>query len=460
MALCASAMGAEPVPVANGEPWTAAQVASLASEVARRLAAPALRGAHLGFYAIDTRRGTVLYARAPDEAFVPASTLKLVTGSAALERLGGDFRFHTAVLASVDGDTIRGDVTLRAGGDPLLRTSDLDAAAAAIAARGVKTIAGGIAFDVSAFDRVPYAPGWMIEDVPYDFSAISSALMLEENTLTLHVAAGAPGSAAAIGVTPLNSVVTVENAVVTGAAGSEDTVDVERDGGAIRVTGSIPAGKQETVAAAVPDPLAYTADVFARALAAHGVAFDPPLAAPPHVAAAASEAAVVWAHDSDPLSRLLQWFWYRSDNLVGETLLKTLGLATRGAPGTSRNGIAYETTYLRGAGIDPSTLAIVDGSGLSRYDAMTPRAYVTLLQADWNGPNRSTFLNALPQQAAGDGRLYAKSGSMTHVWNLAGFVMTRRHGPVTFAIMCDDFVGSMDALHAAESAIFSQLVDG
>jgi serine-type D-Ala-D-Ala carboxypeptidase/endopeptidase (penicillin-binding protein 4) len=124
MALCASAMGAEPVPVANGEPWTAAQVASLASEVARRLAAPALRGAHLGFYAIDTRRGTVLYARAPDEAFVPASTLKLVTGSAALERLGGDFRFHTAVLASVDGDTIRGDVTLRAGGDPLLRTSD------------------------------------------------------------------------------------------------------------------------------------------------------------------------------------------------------------------------------------------------------------------------------------------------------------------------------------------------
>jgi serine-type D-Ala-D-Ala carboxypeptidase/endopeptidase (penicillin-binding protein 4) len=115
---------------------------------------------------------------------------------------------------------------------------------------------------------------------------------------------------------------------------------------------------------------------------------------------------------------------------------------------------------LRGAGIDPSTLAIVDGSGLSRYDAMTPRAYVTLLQADWNGPNHSTFLNALPQQAAGDGRLYAKSGSMTHVWNLAGFVMTRRHGPVTFAIMCDDFVGSMDALHAAESAIFSQLVDG
>jgi D-alanyl-D-alanine carboxypeptidase/D-alanyl-D-alanine-endopeptidase (penicillin-binding protein 4) len=446
------------VPAAAGVPWTPAQIASLDAEIALRLAAPALKGAHIGLYAIDAARGTVLYARAPDEAFVPASTLKLVTGSAALGKLGGDFRFRTSLFApQPDGDTVRGDVILRGGGDPLLRASDLSAAAAALAAEGVKTVAGGLALDVSAFDRVPYAPGWMMEDVPYDFSAIVGGLMLEENTVTVHVAATAPGAPATLGLTPLTSAVTLENAVATGAAGSEDTVDVERDGAALRVTGSIPAGKEETLAASVPDPAAYITDVFARALAAHGVTFDPPLSGAPLFASAPAAAVPVWTHDSDPLAQLLKWFWYRSDNLVGETLVKTLGLTTAGAPGTTRNGVAYELGFLRAAGIDPASLAIVDGSGLSRYDEMTPRAYVTLLQADWNGPNRQTFLAALPHPVAGADGVYAKSGSMTHVWNLAGFALTQKHGPVTFAFLTDDYVGSVEALRATQAAIFARI---
>ncbi|HXP92995.1 MAG TPA: D-alanyl-D-alanine carboxypeptidase/D-alanyl-D-alanine-endopeptidase [Candidatus Binatia bacterium] len=460
LGLLAPAVAAGQVPTTDlGVPWTAAQVAALDAEIDRRLSGPAIRGAHLGFYAIDTNRGTVLYARGAEEGFVPASTLKLVTGSTAIARLGKDFRFHTSIVANVTApDAIDGDVVLRGGGDPLLRASDIDAAAATIAARGVRAIHGGIAIDVSAFDRVPYAPGWMIEDIPYDFSAIVSGVMLEENTVTVHVAAAtSAGAPATLGITPLTSAIVLENATVTGVAGSEDTLDVQRDGSAIRITGSIPAGKEETIAAAVPDPVAYATDVFARALVTHGVTFDPPQVVPHILSAAVPNATVLWTHDSDPLVRLLQWFWPHSDNLVGEALLKTLALSARGAPGTSAGGVAVEQAFLRGTGIDPATLAIVDGSGLSRYDAITPRAYVTLMQSDWNGPNRQIFLDALPRV---EERVYAKSGSMTHVWNLAGFVMTKRHGPVTFALMCDNFVGSMDALRAAEAAIFSRVVDG
>ena len=467
------AFAAEPVPLApSGTPWRPAEIAALGNAIDRRLASPALRGAHLAFYAIDTTRGTLLYARAPDEAFVPASTLKLITGSAALDRLGPDFRFYTSVLATaIEGDTVRGDLIVRAGGDPLLRASDLDAAAAAVAARGIRAISGGIVFDVSAFDDVPYPPGWMIEDIPYDFSAISSALMLEENTVTLHVVAGtAVGVPASIGLTPPTNAVTIEDDVTTGPAGSAERLDLARDGSAIRLFGSIPLGTDETLAAAVPDPLAYAADVFARALAAHGVALGRPPAGPPRLVITPPEATLVWSHPSDSLTALLRWFWFRSDNLVGETLLKAIGLAAHGPPGTSRDGIASETAYLRRAGVDPATLAIVDGSGLSRYDAVTPRAYVQVLQAAWNGPNRSIILDALPVAGVRGslrtaytgvaGRLYAKSGSMTHVWNLAGFIMTRRHGPVTFAFMCDDFVGSIDALRAVQEDVFEQIVEG
>jgi serine-type D-Ala-D-Ala carboxypeptidase/endopeptidase (penicillin-binding protein 4) len=465
------AVAAQPVPVTSPSvAWSAADVAALEAQIDRELSAPAIRGAHLGFYAIDTNRGTVLYARAPDEAFVPASTLKLITGSVALERLGRDFRFHTSVLANVtQPDTIEGDIVLRGGGDPLLRASDLDAAAAQIAMHGITTIHGGVAIDDAAFDQVPYAPGWMMEDVPYDFSAIVSGVMLEEGTVTLHVAATSIGAPATIGVTPLTNAVTLENATTTGNAGSAETLDVQRDGAAVRVVGSIPAGKQSTLVAAVPDPIAYAGDVFARALAAHGVTFDPPFVAAHAVTSEPAGATVLWTHDSEPLAQLLQWFWFRSDNLVGEALLKTLGVGARGTPGTSANGIALETSYLRNVGIDAASVAIVDGSGLSRYDACTPRADVALLQSDWKSADREAFLDALPVAGVrgslratfvgtpAEGRVYAKSGSMTHVWNLAGYVMTRRHGPVTFALLSDDFVGDPATLLRIESAIFSEL---
>jgi D-alanyl-D-alanine carboxypeptidase/D-alanyl-D-alanine-endopeptidase (penicillin-binding protein 4) len=265
--------------------------------------------------------------------------------------------------------------------------------------------------------------------------------------------------------------VTIENAATTGSAASAQTLDVVRDGDALRVTGSIPAGKVSSLDAAVPDPAAYVADLFARALAAHGVTFDPPFAGAPHLAAAGAGATVLWTHDSDPLARMLQWFWFRSDNLVGESLLKTIDAAASGAPGTSAGGVRLEQSTLRALGVDPSTLAIVDGSGLSRYDALTPRGLVGVLQSDWHGSNRSAVVDALPLAGLrgslrgmfigtpAEGRLYAKSGSMTHVWNLAGYVMTRNHGAVTFALMSDDYVGSVEALFSVESSIFAALVD-
>lgn len=470
-ACAAGASAAQPVPLAEGPPWSAAEVAGLAARLDRLTTMPAIRGAHLGFYAVSTSTGAVLYARAADQGFVPASTLKTITGSVALDRLGPQFRFQTTVLgdAGSDGD-VHGDIVLRGGGDPLLSARDLDAAAAALAASGVDTIEGGIALDLSAFDREPFAPGWMIEDLPFDYSAPVSGLMVEENVVHLKVSATTEGAPAEVDYWLPTSSVTIENVATTGAAGSAQTIGVARDGAALRIFGSIPAGKVTSVDAAVPDPNAYAADLFARALAAHGITFDPPLTGPPHLAAAGSEATVLWTHDSDPLAKVLRWFWFRSDNLVGEALLKTLDAAASGAPGTTEGGVRLERSALRAMGLDPATLAIVDGSGLSRYDTVTPRALVGVLQSDWRGPNRATVVDALPLAGLrgsmrstfigtpAEGRLYAKTGSMRHVWNLAGYVQTLHHGAVTFALMTDDFAGDEGALEAIEARIFAALV--
>ncbi|HEY0381877.1 MAG TPA: D-alanyl-D-alanine carboxypeptidase, partial [Candidatus Elarobacter sp.] len=120
-----------PKPVATGAPWTAAEISALDANVDIALATgTALRGAHVGIYAIDARDGRVLYERNQDDAFQPASTFKLLVASAALDKLGPDWRARTTLTAHGPVDAqgrLDGALVLRGGGDPLLRASDLGA---------------------------------------------------------------------------------------------------------------------------------------------------------------------------------------------------------------------------------------------------------------------------------------------------------------------------------------------
>ena len=178
----------------------------------------------------------------------------------------------------------------------------------------------------------------------------------------------------------------------------------------------------------------------------------------------------LWTHDSPPLAEFIgPRFWIPSDNFVAEVLLKELGVAANGPPGTTLDGIAYERTWLQSIGVDPATLTLADGCGMSQYDRITPRDLVAILQHDWNGPNRGLILDSLPVGGArgtiegiagtpAAGRVFAKTGSMMHVRGLAGYLATRRHGAVTFAFEVDDWIGDYAALAATRAAVLSRIV--
>jgi D-alanyl-D-alanine carboxypeptidase/D-alanyl-D-alanine-endopeptidase (penicillin-binding protein 4) len=163
--------------------------------------------------------------------------------------------------------------------------------------------------------------------------------------------------------------------------------------------------------------------------------------------------------------------WYPSDNLIAESLIKSIGVATHGVPGTAANGAAREVHWLRSIGIDPSrNTAIVDGSGVSIYDRLSPRTLVRVFQVDWHGPNRAVVLAALPlagvrgtirNSFAGlpaRGRTYAKDGNRLFASSLAGYVMPRRRGTITFAFMVDDWTGDDDDLDRFEGLLLSRFV--
>jgi serine-type D-Ala-D-Ala carboxypeptidase/endopeptidase (penicillin-binding protein 4) len=387
-------------------PWTPAQINKLRANVDRMLnAAKTLRGAHVGFLAVDTRSGRILYQHRADDAFMPASTLKVITGSTALATLGANFAFTTQVATLADGTSTK--LVLIGGGDPLLNAHDLDEAAAAVATADVGPISE-IDADTSRFDQERYGYGWTLDDIGEAYAPALTALCYQDNV-----------------------------------ADHEPRVDPEH------VALAILASDLRTRGVSLPDVI--QSDVFVR---------------PPAIAYH-----VIWTHQSKPLTQYLASMWYPSDNLIAEMLIKSIGVATRGTPGTAANGAAREERWLRSIGIDPSrNTAIYDGSGVSIYDRLSPRTLVRVFQVDWRSPNRDAVLAALP--AAGmrgtirnsfaglpaRGRTYAKDGNRLFASSLSGYLIPLRRGPITFAFMVDDWTGDDDDLDRFEGVLLSRFI--
>ena len=485
-----------PKPAVTGTPWSDAEIAALDANLDATLGDASLHGAHVGVYAIDARDGRVLYARNADDAFQPASTFKLLVGSAALDKLGPQWRAHTTLTTSGTVDAhgnLDAPLVLTGGGDPLLSASDLDAAAAAVAKAHV-THAAGLLIDNGVFDQQRYGLGWNWDDFPYYYAPKISGMMLEDDVLHFTVTPGASvGAPASIAWSPAAAAdeqrlpecppasddIHLVNEAVTGAAGSKDGVDlVWGPCGLVHVAGSIPLGaKPDTFDGAVPSPERYVQRVFTAALAAHGVTVPLPvdltLYGAPTVTTPPAPAAghVLWSHQSEPLSDLLSDMWLPSDNLVAESLLKQIAVADAGAPGTDAHGIAWEKTWLAAMGVDVDAMAIVDGSGLSGYDRITPRDVVTILRHDWNGPYRDLVLDDLPLTGVrgtlasswlgtpAEKRVFAKTGSISHVNTLAGYAANAKHGAVIFAFYVDDRVGAYAPFQALRGRVLAHFVE-
>ena len=486
-------LGADvPKPAATGTPWTGAEIGALGEAVDRELAgAKTLRGAHVGFYAIDARDGRVLYQRNQDDAFQPASTLKLVVGSAALDRLGPAFRFRTVAFpgAPVVAGEVKGFLMLRGSGDVLLDDRALAELPAALRAAGI-TAVHGVGFDEPS-DLPPYLPGWSWDDLPWYYAAPVTRLGLNDNQVTLRVSPGAsPGAPVAVAVEPWGSVCfpaapsctddlgfRIVVAATTGATGSESTLDVTRPAAAggidtVRLVGTLAAGaKAERLSIAVPRPPAYAAAAAERALRAADVRVLPAGIAGAATIAPLADPAAVWTHDSEPLRDMLADLWLPSDNVLAEELLRALGATAPALQGSSADGIAWEKGWLKSLGVDTDAIALEDGSGLSVYDRITPRDLVTVLKHDWDGPNRDLVLDDLPIAGVrgtlkssftgtpAERRVFAKTGSVSHVSALAGYVANSKHGAVIFAFQVDDWVGASADLRELRGRVLAQFVE-
>ncbi|QGK70808.1 D-alanyl-D-alanine carboxypeptidase/D-alanyl-D-alanine-endopeptidase [Allosaccharopolyspora coralli] len=450
--------------VVGGVPTTAAPSGpdSLRADLDRILSDPRLAASHAGVVVRDTETGELLYSREGKARATPASNAKLVTSAAALETLGPDFRFGTEVRAAgeQDGGVLNGDLFLRGEGDPTMRAEEYDALAAQVAESGIQEIRGDLVADDSWFDDVPLGTGWAWDDEPYYYAAPVSALTVAPNedfdagTAIVRVSPAVEGAAPGVELVPATGVLEVDNRATTGPPGSDADLTVEREHATNRVvvTGSVPAGGEAVEEfASVPDPTAYAADVFARALAAHGVEVSGV-----GEGTTPEGASVVASRESIPLSELLVPFMKLSNNGHAEVLTKAMGRAERGE-GSWSAGTDVIAARLADFGVDPEQVRFVDGSGLSTMDVVAPRDLATVLTEARKRPwfdawYRSLPVAGVPERFVGgtlrnrmrdtpaENNVHAKTGSLTGVTSLSGYVTARNGHQLVFSVLFNDFV--------------------
>jgi D-alanyl-D-alanine carboxypeptidase/D-alanyl-D-alanine-endopeptidase (penicillin-binding protein 4) len=481
----------------------ASNAASLAERIQKLLGTSATtRAAFWGIQIVDAGSGQTLYELNPERFFVPASNTKLFTTALALARLGPDFTFRTRVLAESAPDAqgrIRGSLVLAGGGDPNLSgraipyrmgspagnpLAALDDLADQVAARGVKRVDGDIVGDDTWYVWEPFAEGWAVDDLQYDYGAAVSALTLNDNTLSLTVQPGErAGDLATVTLDPPVEFYPIENRIRTVEGGSRK-IDFERDpgGSQVRLWGSIPLrDRGETLLLGVADPARYAAEAFRQALEERGIVVgggaiarhlyrDEP-ADLKQLPTAADLAGVELARrTSAPLLEDLRVTDKVSQNLHAEMALRAVGRARRNV-GSLEAGLEDLRAFLSEAGIDPASWDINDGSGLARLNLVTPSTVVKLLRFMIASPAHDAWLSLLPVAGRdgtlsarfGDspaaGRVYAKTGTEAHVSALSGYAKRSDGSWIVFSLLTNNYNGPVTEIRGVMDSICALLVE-
>lgn len=432
-----------------------------------------------GLWAVDVRsvdRGERLFAINANRLMMPASNMKILTVATAAELLGWDYRFTTTLeaLGTISGGVLQGDLIVKSNGDPTINTREargtavLNDWAQALRAAGIDSIEGRIIGDDQTFDDEGIGAGWAWDYLQYDYAAPVGALEYNEDFATLTVAPALDSGAHPIVELQAGSGLAVLNNATTGPPGSVDTIDYRRhiDRAVLEVTGSIPlGGSADSRSVAVVNPTLFYVQSLKNELILRGIPVSGPAVDFDDVAAELAANGLDSDHstsgrsrvliarvESPPLRDIATVLMKVSQNLYAETLLKTLS-ATQNGLGTAEGGRLAVRKTLTSWGIKPDSYVIYDGSGLSRYNYVTADSVVDVLLHMYNDPrHHDAFIATLPiagrdgtmatrlTRTRAEANATAKTGSISNVRCLSGFVKTRDGETVVFSILANDFI--------------------
>lgn len=452
-------------------------------------------GAHWGVTVMNLRTGEQLFSRNADHHFVPASNVKLFTSAAALDQLGPDFRYQTTLFAEgvIRDSTLYGRLVIRGAGDPTLGgygqrddpTAVFRAWADSLRAHGIRRVTGDIVGDDDIFTDAPLGYGWSWDDTPYAYAAEIGGLAFNQNKIEVVLEGTRLGEPAHLTWRPHETdYVTLINKTTTTPRGSDVDEAYERPLGqnTIVLESEVPVGATETEDLTIHNPTRFTAHMLRTVLREQGIsvsgaAVDGDSVDTPPLYDAQTMHPVAH-YISPPLDTIARELNFESLNLYAELVLRTLGVERPVTdadedvrPGSAEMGIAASMRTFAAAGIDTSRIQLADGSGLSRHNLVSPSATVKLLRFMRNHADprvRNAFYRSLPAAgrdgtlryrvvSGGQGPVRAKTGTLSNISSLSGYVTTSAGTPLAFSIFCNQYLTKTRHIRQAQDRIVNIL---
>jgi serine-type D-Ala-D-Ala carboxypeptidase/endopeptidase (penicillin-binding protein 4) len=440
----------------------------LRKTISQTIDAASLKSARIGFFAVSLKDGRIAAANDAQKLFNPASIQKTLTSMVALDKLGGDFRWSTRILAEqiIENGTLNGDLILYGQGSPDFDDSGIENLVNQLKIKGLKRVTGKIIGDESYFRGDKIGDGWTWNELQWYYGAEASALTFNENQTNLTLQNGKPKVS--------DDFVTAKGEVKP--AQDIDAVGVKREPGENEV---YVWGNANSIDAriSVSRSALWAAKKLKEKLKADGISVDGEAVQSDWKdeidRGKYSELATV---ESKTLAEIIRKMNKDSVNLYAELILRTLGKkfgneAPNENPkiqklrGDDSAGASVITKWLKDNKLADDETRIHDGSGLSRLDLISPETFGRALAFANQSKFAETFKNSLPT-AGIDGTLrgrlrgkkvIAKTGSMTYVNSIAGYLTDSKGESFAFVVILNNQTKKSDSSATIDSIITNLL---
>ena len=411
-----------------------------------------LRTSEVGITVFDLTTGESLFRYQDEKLYRPASTEKVITSVTALSTLGTDYTMNTRLqyTGQIENDTLKGSLYLVGGFDPELMDADLDSLVESVARSGIRYITDTLAADVSMTDSIYWGSGWSWDDVPASFQPYLSPLMLNRGCVDVTVKPTVKDSIPDVMCVPASDYYQVDNDAVSlqpQAGKLEITRNWLHHGNLIHISGNV--AKETTRTLSVYDSKQFFFHTFVNRLKQKGVEVQ-------HTAFAdcpESDSLMVVTPLftlERPIVEVLKQMMKESDNLCAESMFYHLAMHHAQAKRVSDDdGTDAINHFMKEKlGFNPDVYNIVDGSGVSLYNYVSPQLLLEYLKHAYSHPEVfQPFYESLPiagvdgtlehrmKKTKAHRKVRAKTGSVKGVSSLAGYAKASNGHQLAFAII-------------------------
>ncbi|HEY6929213.1 MAG TPA: D-alanyl-D-alanine carboxypeptidase/D-alanyl-D-alanine-endopeptidase [Thermoanaerobaculia bacterium] len=460
----------------------APNVPSLHATLDRAALRPPARSRGVSIQIAELETGQVIFERNPDKPETIASVTKMFSTAAALHFLGPDYKFKTTFWrrGDIKEGQLLGSVLVVGGGDPNISgrfyNDDFNAVfdqwAEGLKKAGVTRIAGDLILNNSFFDSVSRHPDWPAGQEAKWYQAPISALSYNDNVVYVSIKPGQkPGLRAEAVIEPENGVVrAVCTARTVGNRGRARVAVVRMPGSdEVSVTGTVPSRGEVswTTPIAIDDAAGFFGSALRNRLKVAGIDLTGSII---QKDVKPDNSWVLVATTESDLLPTLAVTNKRSQGFYAEQVFKTVA-AERKGQGSWPNAIATEKEFLSAVGLDPSRYDLHDGSGLSPFNKVAAGDLVNFLRVMSRHPNGALWKNTLAEpgdpigtlrhrllELSTQGRVWAKTGSISGVSTLAGYVTADSGKTYAFAILLNGGGLGEYGAHAYQDRLIRALV--